>query len=132
MMSAGDPPEPWPPTLGEPMPGAHGAVGIQEKLVAYCLNTDHRVGGPKAQGFLRLLGIGLADVEYLADALRTGILREPVRDVRDNPPFGVLREVRIHVGGLREWRTRVVAVTTSWELRHVDDRPRLVTAYVDG
>lgn len=113
------------------MPRAHVAVGIQEKLVAYCLNADHRVGGPKAQGFGRVLAVGLADVEYLAEALRIGVLHTPISHVRDNAPFGVLCEVRIHVEGLREHRNRVVAVTTSWELRHADDPPRLVTAYVD-
>jgi hypothetical protein len=42
----------------------------------------------------------------------------------------VLCEVRIGVAGLREHRDRVVSVTTSWELRHAGDRPRLVTAYI--
>jgi hypothetical protein len=56
----------------------------------------------------------------------------PITDVRDNAPFGVLCEVRIPVAGLREHRDRVAAVTTSWELRQPEDRPRLVTAYIDG
>ena len=59
-------------------------------------------------------------------------LAAPIIDVRDNAPFGVLCEVRIRVAGLREHRDRVVPVTTSWELRHADDSPRLVTAYIDG
>lgn len=123
---------PWPPTIGERLPRATEAFGIAEKLGAYCLNIDHLVGGPKALGFDRILGIGIADLEYLADALRAGVLQAAITDVRDNAPFGVLCEVCVPVAGLGERSDRVVAVTTSWELRHADDRPRLVTAYIDG
>jgi hypothetical protein len=80
----------------------------------------------------RILGIVRSDVEYLVEALRTGVLSAPISDVRDNAPFGVLCEVRIPVAGLRDHRDRVVDVTTSWELRHGDDRPRMVTAYIEG
>ncbi len=67
-----------------------------------------------------------------AEALHIGVLSAPITDVRDNAPFGVLCEVSIPVAGLRDHRDRAVAVTTSWELRHADDAPRLVTAYIDG
>jgi hypothetical protein len=46
--------------------------------------------------------------------------------------YSVLCEVRIPVVGLRQRRDRVAGVTTSWELRHATDLPRLVTAYIDG
>lgn len=122
----------WPPTIGERLPRAHAAFGIRDKLSAYCLNLDHEIGGPKAQGFRITLGIELADIEYLVEALGAGVLTEPITYVRDNPPFGVLCEVRIPVVGLREQRDRMVAVTTSWELRRGGDAPRLVTAYVNA
>lgn len=112
--------------------GRPTGVRIEEKLASYCLTPEHEIGGPKAQGFRRALGIGLADVEYLAEALRAGILEAPITDVRDNAPFGLLCEVLIPVGGLGEQRERLGTVTTSWELRHPDDRPRLVTAYIGG
>lgn len=41
-----------PPTIGEQLPRAAEAYGIEAKLTAYCLNVDHEVGGPQAQGFL--------------------------------------------------------------------------------
>jgi len=88
---------PWPPTIGQRLPGAEQGSGIGEKLAAYCLNLDHEIGGPKARGFQRILGIGIADLEYLAETLRTGVLAAPITDVRDNAPFGVLCEVRIPV-----------------------------------
>jgi hypothetical protein len=122
----------WPPTIGERLPRAGEASGVREKLIAYCLNVEHELGGPKASGFQRILGIGLADVEYLANALLAAVREAPITEVRDNAPFGLLCEVRIRVAGLREQRDRAAAVRTVWELRHPDDRPRLVTAYIDG
>jgi len=108
------------------------AFGIHDKLIAYCLNVEHKLDGPKARGFQLILGIGIADVEYLAHALRDGILEARISNVRYNAPYGVLCEVRILVAGLREHRDRVAVVTTSWELQYDQDRPRLVTAYVEG
>lgn len=121
----------WPPAIGEPLPRAREAFGIEEKLASYCLNPEQEIGGPKARVFERALGIRLADVDYLAAALRAAILETTISDVRDNAPFGVLCELRVPVAGLREKRDRLVTVTTAWELRHRDDRPRLVTAYVN-
>jgi hypothetical protein len=46
-----------PPTIGDLLPRAGEAYGIEAKVTAYCLNLDHEVGGPKGQGFLRILGI---------------------------------------------------------------------------
>ena len=123
---------PWPPRIAEPLPNADLAFGIREKLAAYCLNLDHQIGGAKARGFRRILGIDLADLDYLADALSEGARSAPITSVRDNTPFGILCEVRIPVAGLGDHRGRVALVTTSWELRHADDAPRLVTAYIDG
>jgi hypothetical protein len=118
--------------IGERLPSSGEAFGIAEKLTAYCLNLDHEVGGPKARGFQRLLGIGAADVAYLADVLQRNVLNAPITDIRDNTPFGLLCEVRIPVAGLRDRQGRVFDVVTSWELRHAKDAPRLVTAYIDG
>lgn len=122
----------WPPTIGEPLPNAAEAFGIREKLAAYCLNLDHEIGGPKAQGFRRILGIDLADIDYLADTLGAGARTAPITGLRDNAPFGILCEVQIAVTGLGEHHDRGALVTTSWELRHAGDAPRLVTAYIDG
>jgi hypothetical protein len=121
---------PWPPTIGQCLPRGDDAYGIQDKLAGYCLNVDHVIGAPKARGFLQILGITLADLYYLDDALRDGIRQTPVTRVRDNSPHGVLCEVPITVRGLRQRQDRVAVVTTSWELRHAEDPPRLVTAYI--
>ena len=59
-----------PPTIGDLLPRVDEAHGIEAKITAYCLNLDHEVGGPKAQGILRILGIGLEDADHLARAAR--------------------------------------------------------------
>jgi len=118
--------------VGARLPRADEAIGINEKLAAYCLNLDHDVGGPKARGFQRVLGIEIEDVGYLADALRAGVRDARISAVRDNAPYGVLCEVRLVVAGLRHRRDRVATVITSWELLNALDRPRLVTAYIEG
>jgi hypothetical protein len=123
---------PWAPTIGESLPRAAGAFGVEDKLFAYCLNPDHELGVAKARGFHEILDITSADIDYLAGELLAGVLDAPITSVRDNTPYGVLCEVRISVRGLREHHDRVVEVTTSWELRDEHSSPRLVTAYIDG
>lgn len=123
---------PWPPGIGERLPRAADAFGVEEKLAAYCLNPDHALGAAKARGFREIIDVTGADVEYLAGALLAGVIEAPITSVRDNAPYGVLCGVRIAVRGLRERRRRVVYVMTSWELRDEDSAPRLVTAYIEG
>ena len=89
------------------------------------------MGGAKAAGFLQILGISAADVEYLAAALLDGVRELPVTVVRDNAPFGLNCNVTVPVRGLGGRAGRIANVLTSWELRHEGDRPRLVTAYID-
>ena len=120
----------WPPPIGEPLRLANDAYGVNEKLVSYSLNLDHRDGGPKARLFRSILGITAADVDYLARALHDGLASRPVRATRDNPPHGVLCEVRIEVRGRAERAGRTATVVTVWEVWHEDDPPRLVTAYI--
>jgi hypothetical protein len=121
----------WPPKIGEPLPRAEDAYNVHEKLREYSLNLAHGVGGAKAAGFLQILGISAADAEYLAAALLDGVRELPVKTVRDNAPFGLNCNVIVPVRGLGERAGRGANVLTSWELRHEDDRPRLVTAFID-
>jgi hypothetical protein len=122
----------WPPTVGDRLPRAAEAYGITEKLVTYSLNLDHSSGGPKAKGFQQVLGITLADVDHLAHALTTGVLIATITEVRVSPSATFTCGVLVPVVGLHERSTRVISVKTGWHLRHADDRPRLVTAYISG
>jgi hypothetical protein len=114
------------------LPRAAEAVGVRGKLARYSLALDHEDGGPKAYLFKQLLGITLAEIAHLEDAIRAGVLIAPVTRVRANPPYGVNCQVVVPVQGVGMHEARVMAVTTGWEVRYVGDRPRLVSAYIKG
>jgi hypothetical protein len=122
----------WPPTIGQQLPRAQDAYGVESKLRAYSLNPEHQVGAHKATVFPRTLGIGLDDIDYLVNQLLAGIGEAPISDVRDNAPYGILCEVVVAVQGIGVAVGRTISVTTPWEYRSPEDAPRLVSAYVES
>lgn len=117
---------------GDSLPRSHAAAGVVDKLIAYCLAPDHPVGVHKARLFRRLLGFEQRDAAELAARLVAAVRGgAPIKNVRDNEPFGVLCDVRVAVDGIRERRGCTAVVVTVWELRTPTSPPRLVTAYVD-
>ena len=120
----------WPPQIGAPLPRAGEAIGVREKLAGYSLDPNHWKGGPKARGFELILGITLNEIEHLASAIEAGVLDIAVSDVRDNSPYGFTCEVLVPVGGLGARSSRVIVVTTAWELTDARAFPRLVNAYI--
>ena len=119
----------WPPKVGDPLPRAADAVGVREKLAGYSLDPTNEVGGPKARGFQRILGIMIDDVAYLEHEIRAGILTAPIGAMRDNPPYGVNCVVAVPVRGLGEKSGRVIEVRTVWEITGREAPPRLVSAF---
>lgn len=117
---------------GEAVPRADAAVGIVDKLRGYCLAAEHPVGSHKARLFRRVLGFEQRDADELATRLTAAIRGgTPINSVRDNKSFGILCDVRVEVGGIRERAGQAALVVTVWELRTPNAPPRLVTAYVD-
>ena len=119
-----------PPTVGELLPRAAEAFGVRVKLETYSLDVNHEKGGPKARGFERILDITVEDIDYLEDAIYSGVTLIPVSEVRDNAPWGIKCVVLIPARGRGEKRDRLVNITTSWEIRDTGAAPRLVTAYL--
>lgn len=103
---------------------------MRRKLATYSLAMGHEDGGPKAFRFRALLGITLAELDHLAAAIERGLPLHPVTRVQVKPNGTVGCGVVIPVRGVGIHETRVMPVTTGWELRYVGDRPRLVTAYI--
>jgi len=112
------------------LPRAGRPAHVRRKLADYALNESHEVGGPKARGFRRVLGITIAEIDYLEAAIAEGIARTPISSVRDNAPHGVNCVVDLAVRGVGERRGRLAAVRTVWELTGAQARPRLVSAYL--
>ncbi len=121
---------PWPPKAGELLPRGTEAFGVRDKLIGYSLDPTNEVGGPKARGFERILGITIEDIDYLEGAIQTGILVVPVRTVRDNPPHGINCVILAPVRGRGEQSGRVVNIRTVWLIPDAGAPPRLVSAYL--
>jgi len=119
----------WPPRVGELLPCAEEAFGIREKLSGYSLARDHSAGGPKAQGFLVILGISMASIEHLEAEIRAGILKTPITATRKNPPHGINCVVEFPIRGVGERSEIVVQLRTAWLLPR-EAPPRLISAYL--
>lgn len=88
------------------------------------------MGGPKARGFARILGITIADIDYLEATIRNGILVTPISSIRKGTLRGVNCVVELPVRGLGTRTRRMVNVRTVWEFATKDAVPRLVSAYL--
>jgi hypothetical protein len=120
----------WPPKPRERLPGAEKAVNVREKLLDYSLNTAHKDGGPKARGFERILGITIADIDYLEAAILDGIGETPIGSVRHNPPYGYNCVGDFELGGRGEMSERVVELRTVWRIAEAGSPPHMTTAYL--
>ncbi len=118
----------WPPQIGELLPRAEDAYGVEEKLLNYSLKAEHP--RRKAEAFARVLAVTADDLEYLAEAVLSGVRMTPVSGVRPAGVHGFHCEVIVQVHGLRDRADRVANVLTAWQIRWEGDRPRLITAYI--
>jgi hypothetical protein len=120
---------PWPPVVGELLPDPDQAIGVRRKLAGYSLNLDNEVGGPKARGFERILGITIEHIDYLEGAIYAGILLVPVSSVRETP-YGINCVVMVPLRGRGPKSGRVVNLRTAWQLAYHGAAPRLASAYL--
>jgi hypothetical protein len=120
----------WPPKAGVLLPRAEEATNVREKLVGYSLNMAHRDGGPKARAFERVLGITIADLDYLEAAIQEGIGMTEMSSVRHNPPYGYNCVVDFSLSGCGEKSERAVGLRTVWRVATPDSPPHLTTAYL--
>lgn len=119
---------PWPPQIGELLPNAEKAYGIQEKLAGYSLKPGHP--RRKVEAFARALALTSDDLKYVAEALLDGVRTTPASGVRRAGSHGFHCEVIVRMRGLRDRADRAANVLTAWEIRWDGDPPRLITAYI--
>jgi hypothetical protein len=127
-MSKG-PDAPPTPAVGELLPRAAEAFGLRYKLETYSLDRTHKRGGPKARGFQLILGVTIDAIEYLETQILARILDTPVREVRDNTPYGIKCTIDIQVSGIGAKADRVATVRTVWAFDRPGAAPRLVNAF---
>ena len=109
------------------LPNADRATVDEDKLSGYALNREHPLGRHKARVFQSALGIGQDDWEYLRDQFLAAIPSATVATVRVTS-FGTLYEVPMLIEGLNG---ETHEVTTAWFVANDDDRPKLVSTYVN-
>jgi hypothetical protein len=114
--------------VGELLPRAEEAIGVRYKLATYALDMEHEVGGPKAQGFARILGITIDSIDYLESEIHAGIRDTPISSVRNNCPYGLSCVVEFPLRGVGGYEGRVVKVRTIWQFAATGTRPRLISA----
>jgi hypothetical protein len=122
----------WPPQVGELFPRCDEPIGIEEKLRNYSLAHDHDEGGPKANGFVVILGIDLDAIDYLAREIRAGILATPIRVLRPEGPVVARCTVQFQIAGIGRYSRRKAWLRTGWRLAGPEARPLLSTAFLRG
>lgn len=118
------------PIVGEVLPRATEAIGVRYKLETYSLDLTHKRGGPKARGFERILGITAEAIEYLETQILIRILDTPIREIRDNAPYGIKCTIDIQIPGIGAKADRVATVRTVWAFDRPGAPPRLVNAFL--
>ncbi len=102
---------------------------MRYKLATYSLNVAHERGGPKARGFMLILGITIEAIDYLEAQIVARVLDTPICEVRDNGLYGVKCTVDMPIGGIGAKADRIVNVRTVWAFDRPGAPPRLVNAY---
>jgi hypothetical protein len=123
---------PWPPRIGELLQRYDEPVGIDLKLRRYSLALDHEDGGPKANGFLVMLGIDLMDIDYLAREIRIGITHTPISAVTLVAPDEARCTVQFRIAGPGRYSHRTASLRTGWVVASPTARPRMTTAFLRG
>jgi hypothetical protein len=117
------------PTVDELLPRGADAIGVRYKLETYSLNVTNEAGAPKARGFELILGITIEDIDYLEAQILARVLDTPVREVRDNAPYGIKCTVDMPISGTGAKVDRTINVRTVWAFDHPGAPPRLASAY---
>jgi hypothetical protein len=123
---------PWPPRLGELLPRHIEPVGIEKKLRTYSLELGHEEGGPKANGFLVMLGIDIRSIDYLEREIMIGIAHTPISVVRFPEPEVVVCTVQFRIAGPGRYSHRTASLRTGWKLAGPAAPPRMTTAFLRG
>jgi len=107
------------------LPNAEFAFVPMEKLVGYALNFEHPVGKHKAAVFEAVLGMTIADADYLRDKIVSAALIEEAIPTRLDD-FGQRYRIEFEI----ERNGRVATILTSWILEHNEFAPRLTSCYI--
>jgi hypothetical protein len=116
--------------VGELLQRRTEPLGIEYKLRTYSLVHDHEEGGPKADGFRQMLGIGLESIQYLEQEIRRGIAITPISLVKPGDSDGFRCTVNFLIAGPGRYSHRTVPLLTGWMVASPRARPVMSTAFL--
>ncbi len=103
--------------------GHHAVVPI-DKLLNYCLNTEHPSGKHKAKVFASALGVTTQNAEILRELAKRAAVEEEVVQQADTR-FGQVWKVDWAVPNDEE-----IILRTLWETTSTAPNPRLISAFI--
>lgn len=107
------------------LPNCEKAVVDNDKLVAYCLDPEHKVGKHKARVFQSALSINLDNFYILKNAILEAVLTENAT-LTNKIAYGELYNMDFELTYLE----RTATVRTAWIIRNEEDFPRLTTCFI--
>ncbi|MEY2978950.1 MAG: DUF6883 domain-containing protein [Prochlorotrichaceae cyanobacterium] len=106
------------------LPNSKQAIISREKLIGYCLNSEHNSGKHKARVFKAVLGITSQNVKQLEVLIQQAALEGEVIQ-QSQTPFGIQFKVDWPVSGYEN-----VILRTLWEITETQPNPRLISAFI--
>ena len=107
------------------LPCGERAIVGDDKLIGYCLNSEHPEGRHKARVFQSLLGLGPEQSDILKEALCQAAAGESAERV-GTTAYGDLYVVDFVMSA----GDKAAPVRSVWIIRSGEDIPRLVSCYV--
>ncbi len=107
------------------LPNAENAVVEMQKLVDYCLDSDHPRGKHKARVFLSSCGLTAEHADELCVALLNAAQRYDA-ELGEQDDYGQRYVIDLEVTG----PAGTTPVRSAWIIRKGEDFPRFVSCYV--
>jgi hypothetical protein len=107
------------------LPNCEKAIVDDAKLIAYCLDPEHKVGKHKARVFQSALRINLDNFFILKEAILEAVLIKNAT-LTNKIAYGNLYNLDFDLTYLELTAT----VRTAWIIRNEEDFPRLTTCFV--
>jgi hypothetical protein len=100
---------------------------LGSKLEEYVMNPRHQRGRHKARVFESVLGISIANLDILRQALRDAAATADDVEARGDDGFGEVYVLRFRLVTDKGAAT----VVSAWIVRRGEDFPRLTTCYIE-
>ncbi len=107
------------------LPNCEKAIVDDDKLLAYCLDPEHKVGKHKARVFQSALHINIDNFYILKEAILMAALTENAV-LTNKIAYGELYNMDFNLSYLDHTAT----VRTAWIIKNEEDFPRLTTCFI--